>query len=107
MSNYPAFQIEAATLLCRNLIIMHSASAYLLSYTLLLVNNFVKHTHKLQAPCFVLSVHFEVPYLAASTSAPPNLYSASVLHRLSLAGLQTSGLLGQLKSLGQVPLCFA
>lgn len=87
MSNYPAFQIQAVTSLCRNLITMHSASAYRLSYTLLLVNNFIKHTHKLQAQRFVRSVYFEVPYAAAATSAHPSPYSASVLHSPSLAGL--------------------
>lgn len=89
------------TSLCRHSIIVHSASAYLLSYTLL-PNNFVKHTHELQAPCFILSVYFEVLCFAAATSACLNLYSASVLRSLSFSELQTSALLGQLES----PLCF-
>lgn len=102
VSNYPAFPIRAVTSLCRNSIIAHSASAYLLSYTLLLPNNFVKHTHELQAPCFILSVYFEVLCFAAATSACLNLYSASALRGLSFSELQTSALLGQLES----PLCF-
>lgn len=83
MWNYPAFQTQVATSLCRNLITMHSASACLLSYTLLMGNNFVKHNHSLQAPCFVLFVYFEMPCLAASTSAHFKLYSLNCTVQVS------------------------
>lgn len=55
----------------------------------------------------MLTVYFEVPCLAASSSACLNLCGAGVLHRLSLARLQIPGFLGQLKSSDQDPLCFA
>lgn len=54
----------------------------------------------------MLTVYFEVPCLASSSSACLNLCGAGVLHRLSLARLQIPGFLGQLKSSDQDPLCF-
>lgn len=69
----PASQIRAAAALCRNLIPMDCAAAYLLSCTLLLLNDFVRHTHT-NLRCPLLSSQRGLKYLATCTSASPGTF---------------------------------